>query len=336
MKSNLSGIFNRARKSEILNNRFVPGLKAYSQSRILILLTIIAAMVVCLSIINPRFLSYYNFSAITGNDSMKGLVLIGMTLILITGNFDVSVGSNIALVGIVTAWMMQAGLSPLAASMLGIASGMLIGLFNGLMVTRLKIHSFIATLGSLYMARSLAQVITQGTPIGKFPQSFIEFGDLYIFKIPFVLIILVVSVIAANYLLQHSRLLRSAVYIGTNKRGADYIGLRTDAIQLAIFVLVGLLVGIAGVFLTAKMRSGLPTAFTGLEFKMIAAAVLGGASLNGGQGNMLGSIMGLIVLILISNAMTILGISVYMDGVIMGIVLIGASVLDSVSQKNVI
>ena len=315
--------------------RIKSGLAVYSRSRNLVLITLIAAMVISLSVLNPRFLSYYNFSAITGNDSMKGVVLIGMTLILITGNFDVSVGSNIALVGVVIAWLLQAGLTPIQASLCGIAAGVIIGLVNGLLVSRLKIHSFIATLGTLYMARSLAQVITQGKPIGKFPESFIHFGDLYIFKIPLVLIVLAGFAILADFLLNNNRFMKSAFYIGTNKRGADYVGFDSGKIQLVFFMAVGLLVGIAGVFLTAKMRSGLPTAFTGLEFKMIAAAVLGGSSLKGGRGSVYGSMLGLLVLILISNAMTIIGISVYMDGVVMGIVLIGASIIDSISQKAV-
>jgi len=299
------------------------------------LFIVVIGIITLLSILSPYFFSYFNFLAISEMDSAKGIVIIGITLLLITGVLDLSVGSGLALVGVVTGWVFAHQYSMTVAILSGLLVGAMIGLINSFLVVKLKMHSFIATLGMMYMVRSIALGITSGTPYYDFPKEFIGIakGEIWGLPKPFIILIIVVGIM--TFFIDRGRFFRKLFYIGSNNRAANLVGIDSEKFTMLMYVFAGIFVAFAAIILTSKSRAAIPAAYTGIEMKLIAAAIIGGASLNGGKGSILGAILGLIILVLISNAMTILNISIYWEGVIIGTVLVLAAIFDELTRKKV-
>jgi ribose transport system permease protein len=186
----------------------------------------------------------------------------------------------------------------------------------------------------MYIGRSLTQVISHGKPIANFPQPLIDLGNLKIAGFPFPFIVLIVAVIVLQYFLKKNKSTNKLFYIGTNEQAASMVGINTRKLRWNLFIVSALVAGVAGILLSCKARSASPIAFQGLELKFIAAAVLGGASITGGQGSIVGSVLGYMVVVLIGNSMTMLGISPYWEGVIFGGVLAIAAIADAFSQRK--
>jgi ribose transport system permease protein len=298
------------------------------------LFMVVIGIIIVLSILSPYFFSYFNFLAISEMDSAKGIVIIGITLLLITGVLDLSVGSGLALVGVVTGWFFAHHYSIPIAIISGLLIGAIIGLINSFLVVKLQMHSFIATLGMMYMVRSVALGITSGNPFYDFPKKFINIskGEIWGLPKPFIILIIIFGIMA--FFVDKGRFFKKLFYIGSNNRAANLVGIDSKKFTVLMYVFSGIFVAFASIILTSKSRAAIPAAYTGIEMKLIAAAIIGGASLKGGKGSILGSILGLIILLLISNAMTILNISIYWEGVVIGTVLILASIFDELTRKK--
>jgi len=310
-------------------------LSVFMKHRELVLsgLIVIAAIFLQIST-NGIFLSTANLLAMADTKSIDAFVVIGVTYLLIAKEFDLSTASCMALSGIVCAWLMVNGFSIPISIVLVFGAGAAVGFTNGLLVTQFNIPSFIATLGTMLAARSLTQVVGQGAPVAFLPQDFIDIANFRIAGMPWTLVLLVIVVTVLQYLLKRQRSLFKLFYIGTNEKAAQMVGIKSKKQRWIMFVVSSTIAAFSGIVMTSKARSASPIAFQGMELRFIAASVIGGASISGGQGSILGAVLGFLVITLISNTMTQLGISPYWEGVIFGSILLAAAVADQVSQMK--
>ena len=290
---------------------------------------------VIMSIFSPYFLSLANFIAIARGFSMEGIVVVGMTLLLISGNFDLSVGSVMALSGIVTAWFMVKGdLPPPLAVLGGLAIGAAAGCINGVVVTRIGVNPLIATLGMMAIARGCALGFTSGHPVINVPIGFAWIGQGSLAGVPIPILIMVVVVLVADVLLRRGRALRQLYYVGGSPKAAKLSGINVNRVVFFAFMVSGAFSAMAGIISMARLTSGVPTAFAGVELRIIAACVIGGCSLSGGEGTVAGALLGLIFMALVTNALTLFGVSIYWEGVVTGTILTTAVSLDMISRRR--
>jgi ribose/xylose/arabinose/galactoside ABC-type transport system permease subunit len=309
--------------------------KVAVRRREFVLVVMIILMIIFLSSVSPAFLSYRNMMALASNEAVKGFVLIGVLFLLITRDFDLSVGSGIALVGIVMAWTITKSGNLALGLVAGLAIGLLLGFINGFLVTKLKMASFIATLGTLYMARSLCNVISNGKAIPVQNKFIVDLFNSYVLGLPSVFIWMIVfAIIMAIFLSKEKHFVR-LYFTGVNERGAKMVGINSDKLRWLAFIFSGLMIAVAGIIYTGMLRAMEPTAFKGLEMKLIAMCVIGGGSLKGGQGSVVGAILGMLLVTLIGNSMTLIGISPQWEGTILGSILVAAAILDVMVQKKV-
>jgi ribose transport system permease protein len=317
-------------KNRMMVNRFIGKIL---KTRQLFLVIMILVLIIGLASISSTFLSYRNIMALVSNEAIKGFILVGVLLLLITGEFDLSVGAGMALVGVCMAYV-SAQTNLAIGIVVGSGVGLLLGIINGFLVTKLKMASFIATLGMMNMARSLCNVITQGKAIPLNNSKIVEFFNQYILGLPITFIMLIIFIVIMAILLTRHKYFKKLFYTGINDRGAAMVGINTNRLRWAMFIFSGLMIALAGVFYTSMLSSAVPLGFSGLEMSLIAMSVIGGASLKGGQGTVIGCILGLVLLTLIGNGMTVIGISPQWAGAILGIILILASILDVTLQNK--
>jgi ribose transport system permease protein len=298
------------------------------------LAALILVIVLVMSQATPYFLTMANFRAMAIGLTPTAIIAIGMTILLVSGGFDLSVGAVLALSSTAVALMMTGGL-PIALSVLcALLIGAAIGLANGLIVTRLGVNPLVATLGTMSVARGAALVLTEGFSVSNLPPAFGYVGSANWLGLPAMVWITLALVVLGDLALRHARYLRQTYYIGGNEKAARLSGIPVDAVRCAAFVLTALLAALAGVLLASRLMSGTPTAGAALELQVLAAAVIGGASLRGGEGTVLGAFLGVIFVALINNAMTMLAVSIYWQLVVTGCVLIVAVALDMLLRRR--
>jgi ribose transport system permease protein len=281
-----------------------------------------------------RFLSFSNLEAILLGMSLDGLIAIGMTFVIITGGFDLSVGSTFALGGLVVGELLQSGYPVLLAIAAAVLSGAMVGLFNGLVITKVKVNPFVTTLGSMTIVRGIVLLQTQGNSLTGFPSEFVALGQGKFLGIFYPIIIMLVFLLAADILLRKSRFLRKAYYIGGNEEAARLSGIEVDKVKIWMYVIIGALSALAGIISAAKTESTSPIAGTGAELRIIAAVVVGGASLSGGRGTIFGTFLGLMLTSIITNGLGFLRISFYSEGIVSGAILIVAVMLDQLTRER--
>lgn len=301
--------------------------------RLLPFLTLIA-LFVGLSLASPYFLTYTNLSSVVRQTAVINTMALGMTMIIIAGGIDLSVGAVLAFSGLLGTMAMEAGL-PIAY---GVALGLLCGLFwgttNGLLITQLKINPFIVTLGTLGIARGVTLIISNGLPVHRIPQQFSFLGEGNLLGVPFVLWILVFCAGLTHLILEHTRMGRYAFAIGSNPEAAYYTGIPVAFYTTAVYAYSGLLCGLAGMIEASRLMTGQPTAGQGYELQVIAAVVIGGGSLRGGEGSVVGTLVGAFIMGLLSNGSDLLGISPYLQQAIIGAVIILAVAVDELRKRK--
>jgi len=298
------------------------------------LLGLIAMVVLVMSIASPYFFSASNFRAMAIGLVPTAIIAIGMTLLLVSGAFDLSVGSALALTGTIVALLVVSGLPVVVAVPITALAGAAIGLVNGVLVTRLSVNPLVATLATMSVARGLALVLTEGYSVSGLPPSFGFVGVASWFGIPIMVVIAIAMVVAADLALRHTRALRQLYYVGSNETAARLSGIRVDLVRIVAYVATSLLATLAGILLASRLMAGTPTAGSGLELQVLAAAVIGGASLRGGEGTVLGAFLGVVFVALINNAMTMLAVSIYWQMVVIGVVLAVAVALDMLVRRR--
>ena len=310
------------------------GLGRLIQAREVTLLALIVAVVIVMSFLSPYFLTAANFRAMSIGMVPTGIIVVGMTFLLVSGGFDLSVGSVLALTGTVLALLVVRGLAIPVALLASAGVGALVGLINGILVTRVGVNPLVATLGTLSAARGFALVLTEGFSISGLPPSFGFVGSADVLGVPLMVVIMVALVVIADLALRHTRALRQLYFIGANETAARLSGIAVDRVRTAAYVASGLLAALAGALLASRLMAGTPTAGNALELQVLAAAVIGGASLRGGEGTVLGAFLGVIFVALINDAMTMLAVSIYWQMVVTGIVLTVAVALDMLVRRR--
>lgn len=279
-----------------------------------------------------RYLSPFNLRIVLAQTVIVAIGAIGMTLIIISGGIDLSVGSAIALTGVITALGLNAGVSPAAAVAAGILVGGLVGVVNGLAITRLKVVPFIATLGMLGVARGTAKWVagqqTVNVPDTWVNELLVTFPNpAWLLLAPGVWIAIVLAVLTA-IVLRNTVFGRRVFALGSNELAARACGISTDRLKVWIYGLAGLLFGLAGVMQMSRLRQGDPTVATGSELDIIAAVVIGGGSLNGGEGSIFGSLIGALIMAFLRNGCQQIGWPNYVQEIIIGAIIVIAVAVD--------
>ena len=281
-----------------------------------------------------RFVSFTNLEAILLGMSLDGLIAIGMTFVIITGGFDLSVGSIFAFGGLVVGMLLQSGWGVVPAVTATILAGVGIGLFNGFVITKIKVNPFVTTLGSMTILRGIVLLSMQGNSITGFSPEFVAIGQGKLGGVFYPVIIMLVFLAAADFLLRKSRFLRQIYYIGGNEEAAKLSGINVDRVRIWMYVITGALCALSGVIATAKSGSASPIAGGGAELRIIAAVVVGGASLSGGKGTIFGTFLGLLLTSIITSGLGFLRISFYAEGIVSGTILILAVMLDQLTRER--
>jgi ribose transport system permease protein len=287
-----------------------------------------------------RFLTVDNWRVITVNISTDALMVVGMTLVIIAGGFDLSVGSTLAWGGIVTCKLMVVGVPIPVAILLGLTSGAVVGLVNGFIITKIGVNPLITTLGTMIIVRGVCLVTVQANPVTGLPPAFEQIGGGSIqltqdFGIPYPVVVMVLTVIIADVLLRHSRFLRQVYYVGGNEEAARFSGINVDRVRSFTYIVTGALAAAAGIVNSSRLISASANAGERAELRVISAVVIGGASLSGGVGTILGAFLGLLLVGVIENGMEILGVNIYMKNVVLGSILIIAVTIDRINMEMI-
>jgi ribose transport system permease protein len=257
-----------------------------------------------------------------------------MVILLISGGLDLSVGSTLALVGVVTGLVLSAGVGAVPAIFIGLLAGLGVGLVNGLLVAKMRINPFITTLGTMITVRGLLLILAKGRAILNLPDSYTVIGQGRLFGVQHPIFVLLFLVIGGDLLLRNSRFLRQSYYIGGNENAARLSGFNVDGLKIFYYCLVAVLAGVAGLMLTARFGAASLTVGNGIELRVITACIIGGASLSGGEGSVLGAFLGALFMGMLANALNLLGVDVYYQSFLTGLILILAVVFDVVNERR--
>jgi ribose transport system permease protein len=294
---------------------------------------VFAVLAIVLSVSSRNFTSVGNLLNLMDQAVVVGIVALGQTFVILVAGIDLSVGAIVGLAGIIIGLSMtQANLPLPIALAVGLLSGMIFGLFNGLLVTKGRLAAFIVTLGAMSIGRSMAFVISDGNPISTLPDSFELIASGAIFKMPVNFLVLVSLFILAGYYLKATKGGRTIYAIGSNPEAARAAGLKVNYYVTLAYVISGLMAGIASILLSSRLMTIDPNAGTGLELDAIAAAVIGGASLFGGRGSVVGTFFGTLIMVLIRNGLNLLNVGPYWQGSAIGAVIIIAVLIERITS----
>ena len=289
------------------------------------------------SVMVPNFLTASNLLIMTQHVAITGLLAIGMTLVILTSGIDLSVGSLLALTGAVAASIVGFEVNALVAVAAALALGAAVGACTGVIVAKGKVQAFIATLVMMLLLRGVTMVYTNGSPVNTgftdVADTFGWFGIGRPLGVPTPIWIMAIVFIAAWYMLHHTRLGRYIYALGGNEAATRLSGISVDKVKIIVYSLCGLLAALAGVIEVARLSSAQPTAGTGYELDAIAAVVLGGTSLAGGKGRIVGTLIGALILGFLNNGLNLLGVSSYYQMIVKAVVILLAVLVDNKSNK---
>lgn len=309
--------------------------------------SVIALLIMCiaLSFLSDRFLTPENGWNVMRQISVNIVISVGMTLVILTGGIDLSVGSILALAGAVTAVLLKfgaeieslnvyLGFTLLGALLGGTLVGAFLGWFNGLTITRFKVPPFVATLAMLTIARGLTMLLTGGFPITGFSNEMAFIGTGWFLGVPMPVWISAVVVFMAVVLTKKTRLGRHIYAVGGNETAAELSGLKIKRIKLIVYTIAGALAGIGGILVTSRLDSAQSNAGTGFELDSIAAVVIGGTSLSGGKGTIPGTVQGALIIGILNNGLVLLNVSPFWQQVIKGLVILLAVVIEKLNSRG--
>ena len=287
---------------------------------------------IVLWIMTPYFLTVSNLLNVDQQTSINAIIAVGMTFVIITAESDLSVGSLVAFSGVVLASVLQAGVPLPIAILVGPGVGLFCGMINGLLITHGRLPPFISTLGMMSVARGAALLYTKGRPVSGFSENFRYLATGEIFHIPVPVIIMVC--IFAHLVWNRTKLGRYAYAIGGNEEAAILSGINVKLYKTMVYALCGMLSGLAALILTARLNSAQPIAGNMYELDAIAATVIGGTSLMGGEGTVLGTLIGALIMGVLRNGLNLLGVSSFIQQIVIGSVIIIAVLLDMALKKQ--
>lgn len=302
-------------------------------------------MCIAMAFLSENFTTTDNFFNVLRQTSVNLCISVGMTLVILTGGIDLSVGSVLALSGAVAAGMAHQGLNLTSMDtyigftfwgccLAALLIGAVLGGFNGLLVTRFKVPPFVASLGVMTIARGLTMLYTGGFPITNLGGGFQFIGTGWFLGVPMPVWIAAVIILAFSFYMKETRTGRYIYAIGGNKQATLLSGIRVNRVILLVYTLAGILSAVAGILVTARLDSAQPNAGSGYELDAIAAVVIGGASLSGGRGSIMGTVVGALIIGVLNNGLVLLDVSPFWQQVIKGFVILFAVILDRFSAKK--
>lgn len=320
---------------------------AIYRSRLLRFQSLIALFLLCLglSLLSDKFLSVSNLWNVMRQISVNICISTGMTLIVLTAGIDLSVGSVLALCGAITAGLLKNGIelpannlyigfTILGAVVAGLLTGSLLGAFNGWAITKFKVPPFVATLAMLTVARGFTMLWTQGFPISGLGDTFLFFGTGWFLAIPVPVWISGAIVLAAVFVTEKTRLGRYIYAIGGNESASRLSGIDVNKVKIIVYTIAGALAAVGGIMVTSRLDSAQPNAGISFELDSIAAVVIGGTSLSGGRGSILGTVQGAIIIGVLNNGLVLLNVSPFWQQVVKGMVILLAVIIDKSSSQN--
>ncbi|WML36349.1 ribose ABC transporter permease [Clostridium sp. OS1-26] len=295
--------------------------------------SLIGLIILCvvISIITPRFLTVTNVLNVFTQVSVNAIIAVGMCFVILTGGIDLSVGSTLAITGAVAATLVKSNANTFLTIIVVLIIGALIGLFNGILVSKGKIQAFIVTLATMTVFRGVTYVYTKGTPISGLSSDFTVIGNGKLAGIPLPVILILLVVLSAWYVLNQTRYGRYVYAVGGNEDSARLSGINTDKIKALVYVICGVTAALSGIVVTSRIGSASPNAGSGFELDAIAAVVLGGTSLSGGEGSVIGTIIGAMIIGVLNNGLNLMNVSPFYQLIVKGLVIILAVILD---KKN--
>ncbi|MFA6776595.1 MAG: ABC transporter permease [Sphaerochaetaceae bacterium] len=298
--------------------------------------TIIAFVVLCvfMSIISDSFFSVSNINNILRQVSVNAIISVGMTMVILTGGIDLSVGPVMALSSTFMAGAMLKGIPIFPSVLIGLATGLVFGLFNGLLISYVKQPAFIVTLAMMEIARGIALLYTGGYPLSGLPASFGFVGKGRIIGIQVPVLIMLVTYVVAFLVLNRFVFGRYVYAIGGNLEATRLSGIQVKKYMMLVYVISGFTAALSSVILTSRLMSGQPNAGSGFELDAIAAVVLGGTDMSGGRGHILGTLLGVLMLGVLNNGLNLMGVSPYMQRVVKGIIILAAIYISSNKEKK--
>lgn len=297
----------------------------------------VALLTLCiiLTITSPVFLSVENIMNVLRQFSTIGILAVGEAMILIVGGMDLSVGSGMGLMGAIMAWLVTQGVNPVLVFVITMVAGVLLYSINGLLITRVRINPFIVTLGMLSVFRGATLLLSGGIPIKMLDTGLKMLGKGYLFGVvPFPAVVMLVVALLGHFFLKETTAGRNIYAVGNNEKSAKFSGIRTKNVITMTYMIMGSLCALTGMISTATLAAAEPLAGQSKELDVIAAAVIGGVSLAGGEGSILGTILGAALMGVLKNGFILLSVPGYWQTVAVGVVIIAAVALDSLRTKN--
>jgi ribose transport system permease protein len=288
---------------------------------------------VIFSFLSSKFFTGSNWMNIFQQSAINGCIAIGMTMVIITGGIDLSVGSIIAFSAMIMAQMMDAGVPPVLAVILGMMMGAGAGALNGVLISYLKLQPFLVTMGTMSLFRGLTLIISDGLPVRSFSSPFVNFMSSFngIFPIP--IIILLAFAVVIYLIIRYSRFGQHIFAIGGNEEATRLSGINTRAVKITTYALSGFSASLAGLIYLGRLAAADPQAGASYEMNAIAAAAIGGASLAGGKGSIIGTIIGVLILQALNNGLTLCNVQSFYQTFAIGLIIIVATIIDHYSSK---
>ncbi len=286
------------------------------------------------SLFTPYFFTSTNIEGMLMGLSVEGLICIGMVVLLISGGLDLSVGATMAFTGVVTGIFVTSGVPVVLGVILGMLVAVSIGAINGLLISKAGINPFITTLGMMMTVRGFMLILSQGKAILNMPEAFTQIGQGKLFGLQYPIYVLIIAVIVMDILLRKSRFMRQSFFVGINENSAQLNGINVAKVKISNYILTAFFAGLAGIMITARFGSASVTLGENTALNVITAAIIGGASLNGGEGSVLGAFLGAAFMQMLATSLNLLGVNIYWQTFLTGLILIFAILLDSVNEKR--
>ncbi len=294
----------------------------------------LVVLLIIFGLSNKNFLTIDNILNVIVQTTPILLIAIGQTYVLITGGIDLSIGSNIAIGGVVSAMLMTSGVPIIIAAFAGVLCAAIVGALNGALVTYGKLPPFIVTLGTMTAIRGITLTLTKGIPISGLPEEFTAIGIKETLGIPNPIYIMIICVLIFGFILAKTKTGRYTYSLGSNFEAARLSGVNTHGALIKVYAFSGILAGVAGLIMAARIISAPPTAGMGYELDAVASSVIGGASTMGGEGTIAGTVIGALIIGVLRNGLNLMGVSPFIQQIVIGIVIIGAVFADKIRHKG--
>jgi ribose transport system permease protein len=311
-----------------------PVLRSLMSMRESTLFIVIVVSFIVMSFASPFFLSPQNLESMFLGLSVEGIIAIGMVVLLVSGGLDLSVGSNLAFTGVVVGLCLTNGIPLIASIVIALVAAFGCGYLNGILIARMNLNPFITTLGMQMFLKGAMLLLANGKSILGLPDQFNAIGQGRLLGIQYPVFILIILIIVFEITLRRSRILRTSYYVGGNENAARLSGIKVNRVKVGIYSLTGIMAGLAGIIITARFGSSSVTVGPGVELRVLAACIIGGASLSGGEGTVLGAFLGAFFMQLLSTSLNLLDVNVYVQTLVTGAILILAIMLDQLNEKR--